>query len=203
MNPDMLEVGSGSFLADACIVGGQRLHGGTFELLPNRVGARTFIGNSALVPAGVDIGDDCLIGVLSRPPADVDRVPDGTRWLGSPGFRLPRTQQGASFTNAETFEPDPSLKRRRAVIDALRIVLPGLMQMSGLIAFLALVAAIAKSYGLWIAIALVPAAATAAGARHPARRSAGQDDGDRYVLPGHQTALVPLRMAQRARQRRL
>ena len=35
---------------------------------PNRIGTRSFVGNSALVPVGIDIGDNGLIGVMSTPP---------------------------------------------------------------------------------------------------------------------------------------
>ena len=48
--PDLLEIGEGSFLADACIVGGHRIDGGEIELLANRVGSRTFIGNRRWFP---------------------------------------------------------------------------------------------------------------------------------------------------------
>src|ERR1041384_5265400 len=77
ISPDLLEVGEGSFLADACVVGGKRLHNGLIEVRRNKIGARSFIVNSALVPGGVDIGDDCLIGVQSSPPAGVACTPDG------------------------------------------------------------------------------------------------------------------------------
>ncbi len=45
--PDLLEIGDGSFLADACIVGGHRAYLGQIELRHNRIGAHSFIGNSA------------------------------------------------------------------------------------------------------------------------------------------------------------
>lgn len=45
--PDLLDIGGGSFLADACIVGGHRDYLGLVELRPNRIGARSFIGNSS------------------------------------------------------------------------------------------------------------------------------------------------------------
>ncbi|HEY5225284.1 MAG TPA: amino acid adenylation domain-containing protein, partial [Methylovirgula sp.] len=84
--PDLLDVGDGSFLADACIIGGHRIYRGLIDIRPNRIGGRTFIGNSALVPGGIDVGKDSLIGVLSTPPAIGLRAPDGSRWLGSPSF---------------------------------------------------------------------------------------------------------------------
>ena len=75
--PDLLEIDDGSFLADACIVGGHRVHDGVIEIRRNRIGKRTFIGNSALVPVGIDVGDNSLIGVMSTPPMGVRRTADG------------------------------------------------------------------------------------------------------------------------------
>ena len=74
--PDLLEIEEGSFLADACIVGGHRVHRGFVDISPNKIGKRTFIGNSAMVPSGVDVGNDSLIGVMSTPPAGIVRA----RW---------------------------------------------------------------------------------------------------------------------------
>ena len=138
ISPDLLEVGEGSFLADACVVGGKRLHGGLIEVRPNRIGARSFIGNSALVPGGIDVGDDCLIGVQSTPPAGVACTPNGTRWLGSPGFELPNTQGFSCFSAEETYRPTPKLYRTRAMIDAVRVVLPSLLIAASLVGFVGL-----------------------------------------------------------------
>jgi non-ribosomal peptide synthetase-like protein len=138
--PDLLEIGEGSFLADACIVGGHRIDGGEIELLPNRVGSRTFIGNSALVPAGIDIGDDGLIGVLSTPPAEGNQTQRNTRWLGSPGFLLPETEKmTCCFSAQQTFEPGFLPTCMRALIDLVRVLLPGMVSMAALIAFCAAV----------------------------------------------------------------
>ncbi len=52
-------------------------------------------------------------------------MPDGTRWLGSPSFPLPRTQQDASFADSTTYQPSRAAVAQRLLIDALRIVLPG------------------------------------------------------------------------------
>ncbi len=103
--PDLLDIGDGSFLADGCVVGGARSHGGRIELKANRVGRRTFVGNSALVPAGINLGDDGLVGVLSTPPAGVTETQDTTRWLGSPGFLLPATEKVSCFSARTTYEP--------------------------------------------------------------------------------------------------
>lgn len=133
--PDLLEIGDGSFLADACIVGGHKIHGGEIELFSNHVGNRTFVGNSAFVPAGINLGDDGLIGVLSTPPAEADRTPNRTRWLGSPGFILPETEKISCFSSRQTFAPGLFRTGARALIDLTRVILPGVASMIALSVF--------------------------------------------------------------------
>ncbi len=105
------------------------------ELLPNRVGSRTFIGNSALVPAGINVGDDGLIGVLSTPPAEGKETQHNTRWLGSPGFLLPTTEKATCFSAQQTFEPGFFPTCARAFVDLVRVLLPGMVSMAALVAF--------------------------------------------------------------------
>lgn len=158
ISPDLLEVGEGSFLADACVVGGNRVHNGLIEVKPNRIGARSFVGNSALVPGGVDVGNDCLIGVQSTPPLGTSCTSDGTRWLGSPGFELPSTQGFTCFKAEETYQPTPALYRTRAIIDAMRILLPMQLTAAGLIGFVGLMILARMHMPLWAALMSVPLA---------------------------------------------
>ncbi len=162
ISPDLLAVDDEAFLADGAIIGGRRIHAGVVEVRENRVGRRSFVGNGALMPPGVDLGDECLLGVASAPPSDHQHVPDGTRWLGSPAFLLPRTQQDASFAESTTYQPPRALVVQRLLIDAVRILLPG---------FIAAAALVALAYGLLLAadllalpalLAVAPALAVAA-----------------------------------------
>lgn len=125
VSPDLLVVGDESFLADGAIVGGRRIHAGAVDICGNRIGRRTFVGNGAVVPPGVDLGEECLLGVASIPPHDHRSMPDGTRWLGSPSFLLPHTQQDTSFAESTTYRPTRALVAQRLAIDAMRILLPG------------------------------------------------------------------------------
>jgi non-ribosomal peptide synthetase-like protein len=156
VNPDLLEVGAGSFLADACLVGGQRIHGGVIEVLPVYIGNRTFVGNSALVPGGTVIGDDALIGVGSTPPVGEWMVPHGTWWLGAPGFALPRPQRDNCFAQAETFAPSPAVIRARARIDTLRILIPGFVIMADLVALVTLIALAYSLLPFWAVVMIIP-----------------------------------------------
>ena len=124
LTPDLLAAGEGSFFADGCFLGGRRCYGGRFELRPNRVGGKSFVGNSAILPPGAGLGDNCLLGVLSSPPARTQVTPDGTDWLGSPAFALPNRQRVAGFDKSRTFKPTPGLYAQRALIDACQILIP-------------------------------------------------------------------------------
>jgi non-ribosomal peptide synthetase-like protein len=154
--PDLLEIGDGSFLADACIVGGHHIHRGCIDICANKIGARTFIGNSALVPAGVEIGDDSLVGVMSVPPSGVARTPDGVRWLGSPSFELPLTEQVSGFDDQKTFSPSRKVVRQRICVELLRVLLPGIIAMAGLVLFCSAIAAAYGSLPLWEVGLLAP-----------------------------------------------
>ena len=87
--PDLVEIGDECFLADGCRVGGRRFINGEVHLAKNRIGSRTFVGNSAVLPPGDDIGSESLLGVLSISPEEHQAIPDNTEWLGSPSFALP------------------------------------------------------------------------------------------------------------------
>lgn len=154
--PDLLTLRDGCFLADACIVGGHRIYRGFIDICSNCVGSRTFIGNSALVPAGVDIGNDGLIGVMSTPPADVTRTPDGTRWLGSPGFELPLTQRVACANDEQTFNPSRKLVLERTLIETLRLLLPGFTVAVDFVAFCGAIALGYQILPLWQVVLAAP-----------------------------------------------
>jgi non-ribosomal peptide synthetase-like protein len=152
--PELLKIEDGSFLADACIVGGHRCYLGLVEISPNRIGTRSFIGNSALVPVGIDIGNNGLIGVLSTPPPGVKRTADGTRWLGSPGFELPHTQEVSEFSEQQTYSPSRKLVALRASVEILRLMLPEIVAVAELILFCAAIAYAYYLLPLW-ALAIV------------------------------------------------
>ncbi len=159
--PDLLDIGSDSFLADACIIGAPRLHNGRLELKPTHIGDKSFIGNSALVPAGVEIGRDSLIGVMSTPPAGQVQTVEGKRWLGSPGFELPTTQTGACFPTGQTFRPSRKTVAARCLVESLRLLLPGLIAAVSLIAFCSVIASTYQDVeGLFIVLFVATAAIT-------------------------------------------
>lgn len=161
--PDVLEIGDGSFLADACLVGGERIHNGLLETGAVKIGSRSFIGNSAVVTGGHTIGDDVLIGVSSTPPAEQRVVPSGTRWLGAPGFALPNTQQVTCFAETQIFKPSLLARTERALTDALRVVLPGFITVACTILFVLYLVTAFRTLPMWAVLAgMAPVAAVLA-----------------------------------------
>ncbi len=122
--PDLVEIGPESFIADSVIFGAARIGHGTIELAQTRIGRRSFIGNSALLPSGAQIGDEVLIGVLSKPPEDpADALETGSTWFGSPAIKLPVRQVATMFDEGARFNPSRGLIATRLSIEAVRTTL--------------------------------------------------------------------------------
>jgi non-ribosomal peptide synthetase-like protein len=156
INPDMVTAGDGVFFADGCMIGEGKAHLGWFEVARNEIGDRSFIGNSAILSLGDSIGSDCLLGVLSATPNAGAQTPDGSDWLGSPSFRLPNRQRVTCFSKQQTFMPTRTLYLQRAMIDGLRVVLPGyILGTFGIISLLVVVWA-QETYGMWGAYTAIP-----------------------------------------------
>lgn len=121
--PDLVTIDDESFIADGVIMGVPRVERGRMSLESTRIGKRAFIGNSALLPAGVIIGDDTLIGCMSVPPADKTLVakPD-TSWFGSPAINLPQRQIVQGFSVESTYKPPISLVVQRIGFETVRVL---------------------------------------------------------------------------------
>jgi non-ribosomal peptide synthetase-like protein len=143
-----------------------------FELARNRIGRRTFVGNSAVIPVGHNLGNGCLLGVNSLAPLDPraggakgsagaasDRrtAPDGTEWLGSPAFPLAHRPRVGNFTEEEIFRPSRKMYAQRAVIDAFRVLIPSYISAGKIVAGMLLLNACLEHFGLAVMMALVPA----------------------------------------------
>jgi non-ribosomal peptide synthetase-like protein len=124
ISPDLLSIDDEGFIADCVSLGAGRVEGNLLTIGPIHVGRRSFIGNSAVLPPGTTVGDNCLIGCLSAPPAQGQTRQHGTSWLGSPGFLLPQRQTTASFSEETTFSPTPKLRLQRAAIEFCRVIGP-------------------------------------------------------------------------------
>ncbi|WP_308259000.1 Pls/PosA family non-ribosomal peptide synthetase [Pseudonocardia sp. H11422] len=133
--PELIDVGPESFFADGSIIGGRRCHRGLCTIGLNRIGRRSFVGNSAILPVGRSLGDNCLLGVQSIPPANQVNVSDGTEWLGSPSFALTHRLKVGNFDTTVTFHPPRRLYLQRALVDGLRILIPAYLGLATLALF--------------------------------------------------------------------
>src|SRR5207247_9378447 len=90
-----------------------------------RFGRSAFVGNSAVVPGGVELGDGSLGGVLSLAPAhNSESAKPGATWLGSPTLLPPRREASTGFKEERTYNPPRTLVLTRAELDTLRVTLP-------------------------------------------------------------------------------
>ena len=154
-SPDLTEIGPETFFADGSIVGGLRLYKGYCEVAENKIGKRSFIGNRAVLPTGKCVGDDCLIGVLSLPPEDMQLTPDRTEWLGSPSFRLPHRKKVEGFNEGVIFKPSKKLFTARLFIDTLKILIPGSIEIASITVVVLLTNYVYKSlHGLSFVLSL-------------------------------------------------
>ncbi|MEJ2699633.1 MAG: hypothetical protein P8Z70_08235, partial [Desulfuromonadales bacterium] len=131
--PELVSIADESFFADGSIIGGKHFHRGYFEIGRSRIGRRSFVGNSAILPIGSNMGDNCLLGCLSSPPDRCKTTPDNTEWLGSPSFKLPYRKKVEGFSKEVTYHPTRKLYAQRLIIDALRILIPGMIGVTGII----------------------------------------------------------------------
>jgi non-ribosomal peptide synthetase-like protein len=154
ISPDLLSVDAEGFIADCVSLGAGRVENNTLTIAHTHVGRRSFVGNSAVLPPGTVVGDDCLIGCLSAPPPAGKAALTGTSWLGSPGFRLPQRQKSAEFPDETTFHPTRGLRLQRAVIEFFRVILPstGFIVVTSVLLSLVILIRDANSDVHWLAL---------------------------------------------------
>ena len=160
--PDLLEIGDGGTVADEVSLGAAHVERGWMTVAPTRLGQRTFVGNSAVVPAGTTLGDNTLIGVLSLTPRGEQAAQSGATWLGSPPMRLPSREPSADFPEARTFQPTRMLRLARGTFEILRVTLPpaGFIVVTATVVTAAL--ALWQVLGLGVTLLVLPAVYAAA-----------------------------------------
>ena len=155
--PDLLSVAEEGFIADAVMLGAERVRDGVVTVAGNHIGRRSFIGNSAVLPPGAVIGDSCLIGCLSLPPIDAASAARAdTSWMGSPAIFLPQRQASTAFGEEQTFKPSRKLRALRAVMEFIRVILPstGFVVLTSLL--FSVMVLIEDSITLWQMLLLLP-----------------------------------------------
>jgi non-ribosomal peptide synthetase-like protein len=156
LSPDLVEIGDESFFADGSIIGGLRLHDGLCQIETNKIGKRSFVGNSAVLPTGKHLGNNCLIGVISTPPSNTLTTPDTTEWLGTPAFELPNRKKVEGFNNEVTFNPSRALIFSRLLIDSLRIIIPSSIEIASVIGLIVLTNTVYKNNSWPVILASLP-----------------------------------------------
>jgi non-ribosomal peptide synthetase-like protein len=124
--PDLLEIGDDCTLGDEVTLGTAHVEGGWMVVERTTLGRRVFVGNNAVIPQGLTIGDRSLIGALTvAPSAEEGAGRAGASWVGSPPIELPRREDDAGFAEAATFRPSRALVIGRACFEVLRVTMPG------------------------------------------------------------------------------
>ncbi|WP_369386425.1 Pls/PosA family non-ribosomal peptide synthetase [Streptomyces sp. CG1] len=154
IDPDLLTLRDGSFVADMAGVGVAAFAAGRMAFAPTEVGGRAFVGNAALVPAGTRLGPGCLVGVGSVPPSG--RLPDGSTWLGSPALRLPVRQDSGRYPERLTFRPTRRAVLGRLAIECFRATLPATLLAAGGFGYLLALSCLARRTGPAVTVLVSP-----------------------------------------------
>ncbi|MEI6680684.1 MAG: Pls/PosA family non-ribosomal peptide synthetase, partial [Mariniphaga sp.] len=156
ISPDLLVTGDECFLADSVSVGASVVRNGYIRIAKTYIGNRTFVGNSAVISPDTRLGNDVLVGVLSKVSEKDLPAKDGTSWFGSQAVFLPKRDINRDFSAERTYKPTRKLFILRYSIEFFRVVLPAIL----FITFASLIANI-TSYlqvekDLWELVLLFP-----------------------------------------------
>jgi non-ribosomal peptide synthetase-like protein len=119
----MLTLGDETFIADAVMLGDEKIDGGWMTMKPTIVSRRSFVGNGSYIPDGTVLPENVLIGVHSTVP-DNATLRHGQTWLGSPPINLPAREETAGFPERLTFRPSPLRRLARGLVEGFRIIAP-------------------------------------------------------------------------------
>ncbi|MFO0874495.1 MAG: amino acid adenylation domain-containing protein [Phycisphaerales bacterium] len=131
--PETVRIGRDCFFADGIYLSSPRVHRGMATIAPSAIGAGTFLGNHAVVPAGRRWPDDLFVGVatVAQPewgspdesaPAARRGAP-GKAWFGHPPMELPRREVAVGDRRL-THEPGSLRRATRLFWETLRFALP-------------------------------------------------------------------------------
>ncbi len=127
ISPDLLITGDECFLADSVSVGASSVRNGYITIAKTYIGNRTFVGNSAVISPDTHLGNDVLVGVLSKMSDKDLPAKDGTSWFGSPAVYLPKRDINREFSAERTYKPTRKLFILRYCIEFFRVTLPAIM----------------------------------------------------------------------------
>ncbi len=124
ISPDLLVTGDECFLADSVSIGASHVRNGYIEIARTYIGNRTFVGNSAVISPNTRLGNNVLVGVLSKMRSENLPAKDGTSWFGSPAVFLPKRDINRDFSAERTYKPTRKLFILRYSIEFFRVILP-------------------------------------------------------------------------------
>jgi len=127
ISPDLLVTGDECFLADSVSIGASVVRNGYIHIARTYIGNRTFVGNSAVISPNTRLGNDVLVGVLSKVSEKDLPVKDGTSWFGSPAVYLPKRDINHDFSAERTYKPTRKLFILRYCIEFFRVTLPAIL----------------------------------------------------------------------------
>ena len=154
ITPELLTIKDEAFVADMASIGPARVYRKTLIVAPITIGVRTFIGNSAMMPAGGNVPDGCLIGVQSTPPQAT--IYPGSSWLGLPPMYLPRRQVVKGYSEEQTFRPGLGAYALRYGYEFFRMTLPSAFGFGILWTLYLLSQASLMTLGLGFSLPLLP-----------------------------------------------
>jgi non-ribosomal peptide synthetase-like protein len=154
-----VSIGDSTFCADGIYLGGPRVHRGTVTLAETRLGRGLFLGNHVVIPAGVNVPDDVLLGVCT---VAHQRIEPGSAWFGHPPFRLSRPVQ-PKLDHSLTHRPSLVRLVNRWFWELGRFAIPVAPALAAL-ELARLFAAAQDRYSAWTMALLVMPALVAAGA---------------------------------------
>ena len=165
--PDLVDLGPECFLADGIYLADPRIDRGTVTLGRVRLGARTFVGNHAVIPCGARLPDDVLLGVCTV--ADQASIRPGSSWFGHPPIDLhvirnvgaglqtrPRRRPEISTDRRLTHDPTRLRYWNRVFWELLRCALPAAPILAGLGWIAGVSAAEATRTTWWLLLVAVP-----------------------------------------------
>ena len=119
--PETVNVGAESFFADGIYFCGAERRRGTVTVAETVVGRETFLGNHAVLPAGVRWPDNLFVGVSTV--ADAHHVRPDSAWFGHPPMELPRREVRTTDRRL-THKPGALRFANRLIWETLRFALP-------------------------------------------------------------------------------
>ncbi len=118
-NPAFCNLDNKTFLADDTKVGCSEYGRGWIAISNTHLKEGTFMGNSALIQHGSDIGKDVLIGVMTLAPKAAQ---SGSSWLGNQALELPLSRMQSDETR--TYQPSKKLFAYRLSVEIWRLIVP-------------------------------------------------------------------------------